>query len=149
MTEGKCDIVGIGRSEEAAALRPSAGIEASISEISTETAGKIFVALDVKTPGSIVLGMDVNGEPVEVCSNEKTAHTDLVPTDGRFESYALDLPMRVIGNEKQKFPAVHTLTIRWGNMQGESPVWNGAETFTITVTGTGPKVKYDPYKDSD
>jgi hypothetical protein len=149
MTEGVCNIVGIALSEQDGALRPAAKVETTVSEISTTTAGKIFVGIEVVTPGDITLGMDLNGQAVAVADNEKLAQTTLNPSPGRFESYALDLPMRIIGAEKQKFPVTHDITVRWGSMTGEEPVWKGASSFQLVINGKEPVVKYDPVKDSD
>ena len=149
MEKGSCNIVGIGLSEEDGAVRPSARIETTITEISAKTAGKIFVGLEVVTPGPITLGMELNGVPVKIVNNEKHAQTNLVPTAGRFESYAFDLPMRIIGSEKQAFPATHNIKIFWGYPGNMEPEWVDAAEFELVITGTEPDVKYDPVKDGD
>jgi hypothetical protein len=149
MEKGSCNIIGIGLSEEDAAVRPSARVETSITEISAKTAGKIFVGIEVTAPGPVTFGMEVDGQTVPIVDNEKRGQTDLVPTPGRFESYAFDLPMRIIGDENQNFPATHKVRILWGHMGIMGPEWVDAAEFDLVITGTGPVVGYDPVKDGD
>jgi hypothetical protein len=135
--------------EEGAALRPQAIVETSIQEISATTAGKIFVAVSVETPGEVRFGMAVDGIEVAPFDNKKEGATYLNPSIGRYESYAFDLPMRIIGQENQKFPADHSIVLFWGKPDLKHVGWQGKSEFTLRLTGKSPVVKYNPKTDSD
>ena len=150
MVPGKVEVVGIALSAGEAALRPLQRLETDIQSLSSKTAGKIFVGIQGLVAGEIVLGLSVDGERVEVESHEKEGGTHVeVSPPGKFEPYEMALPMRIIGPENQVFPATHKITVLWGNNETMDIGWQGAGEFELVITGTAPKVKYDPVKDSD
>lgn len=147
--QGTCNIVGISMSEEGARLRPEQIVSTSISEISTQTAGKIFVGLGIKIPGEVRLALDIDGVRVPAFQNEMEGVTNLVGAPGQIKSYAFDLPMRIVGNESVQFPKEYSLSVWWGKPTLRNVGFQGKQTFVLRITGKGPVVKYNPKTDSD
>lgn len=150
MTEqGECKFVGISMSEEGARLRPEQVVSTSISEISTQTAGKIFVGIEIDAPGEVRMAMDVNGQRVAAFNNEMEGATYLNGNPGEIKGYAFDLPMRIIGNEQAQFPVEYKVTLWWGKPILKAHGFQGRGDYVIRITGKGPVVKYNPKLDSD
>lgn len=146
----KVEFAGIALSAGEATLRPLPVLECSVSEISTQTAGKIFVGIKGLEAGEIVLGLSVDGHPVEIFQNEKQGGTYVAVTPpGRYEPYAIDLPMRIVGDEQQLFPCEHRIAVFWTTLEKQSQGWQGYAEYVLRLTGLSPKVKYNPKTDGD
>lgn len=150
MTEqGECKFVGISMSEEGAKLRPEQMVTTSVSEISTQTAGKIFVGIEIVTPGEVRLGLDINGVRVPAFQNELEGATYLNGNAGEIKSYAFDLPMRFIGDDTLHYPVDFKLGLWWGKPDLREIGFQGRAEYMLRITGKGPVVKYNPKQDSD
>jgi len=147
--QGECRIVGLGLSEEDAKYRYATAVSTTIQEIAATTAGKIFVALEALVPGEIRLGLSVDGMAVAAFNNKMEGATYLNPTPEHPQSYAVDLPMRIIGDESGTFPKPHTITVYWGKPDLRSIGWQGRADFTLLITGKSPVVKYNQKTDGD
>jgi hypothetical protein len=147
----KVELAGIALSSGEATLRPLPVLETTISEITTQTAGKLFVGIKGIEAGEIVLGLSVNGQPLEIFQNEKQGGTMItVSPPGKYEPYAIDLPMRIIGPETQQFPAEHLIEVFWGVLDEIRHGWKGSAKFVLRLTGISPvPKKYNPKTDSD
>ncbi len=108
-------IVGIGLSEEDAALRAAPAVTTDIQSITCTTAGKIFVGIQGDDQEQFALKMLFDGQPVEIEQNEKGFNSTIQKTEGRDESYAVDLPMRLV--TVQELP--HTLQFIIGKYENE------------------------------
>ena len=90
-------IVGIAITEQEAALRPQPGITTDIQSLVSLTAGKIHVGIEVlqnRAPFALQLVFD--GKQVEIKNNKKGMGSNTEKTEGRYESYSVDLPMRLV-----------------------------------------------------
>ncbi len=108
-------IVGIELSEQEAALRPKPSVSTDIQSIASTTAGKIFVGLEGEDQEQFALQLIFDGQSVEIEQNEKGYNSTLDLDEGRKESYAVDLPMRLV--TVQELP--HTLQFIIGKYENE------------------------------
>ena len=90
-------IVGIAITEQEAALRPQPGITTDIQSLVSLTAGKIHVGIEVlENRSPFALQMVFDNKPVEIKDNKKGMGSNTKKTTGRYESYSVDLPMRLV-----------------------------------------------------
>ena len=108
-------IAGIELSEQEAALRPKPSVSTDIQSISCTTAGKIFVGIQGEDKEEFALQLIFDGMPVEIEQNEKGYNSILERDEGRKESYAVDLPMRLV--TVQELP--HTIQFIIGKYENE------------------------------
>jgi hypothetical protein len=132
------NIVGIGPSEQEAALRPKPVLSTDIQTLNCTTNGKIFVGIEIlKNGAQFALQMLFDGKPVAIKDNEKGMNSTGVYTSGRYESYAVDLPSRLLTVQKEP----HTVQFLIGKYDQEQFIESGrSRMFEIYVTGETPKI---------
>lgn len=128
------NVIGIGTSTEEARLKPKDSVSISTIQLSTQTVGKLFVAIkddDPSTPNAF--GLIFNGKQVPVRKNEKAMQTNSedAPETG-YKAYAFDVPMAVIQDAKK--PAKFIIQFITGTIQNKEFVQDGrSKEFTLEV----------------
>lgn len=119
------NVVGIGASTEEARLKPKDKVTISTIQLSTQTVGKLFVAIkddDPNTPNAF--GLLFNGKQVPVRKNEKAMQTNSEDTPERgYKTYAFDVPMGVISETPK--PAQFTIQFITGTMKNKEFIQDG------------------------
>lgn len=146
----RVEFLGISLTAKGAHESPQQNVSCAISELSTLSAGKLFVAMRTLEAGPLTLRLEVDGELVEIYDNEKTLQNlTRIRPEHQTGIIPIELPMRIIGKEDQQFPAEHSIRILWADPAHLVHGWDGAHTFMLTITGTQPVVKYNPKTDGD
>ena len=133
------EVIGIALSEEEASYRPKKYLKTDVQSISCQTAGKIFIGVEVPNDGTLfALQLTVDGNDVEIEQNEKgfggsTTHDSTAP----YKAYAIDLPMRLITAQKRP----HTVQFRVGKYEGEEfKVSSISDLFELHVPSETPVI---------
>lgn len=150
MAEPKLVFVGIAKSAAEGVKRPVPVLERTISEITTETGWKIFASVQVIEPGTVVMGMAVDGQQVDIVKHDDEMTDTMVEVTppGRYKSYALHLPMRLISPENPVFPTDHVIRLYWGLPGQIKHGWKEYSEFILRITGISPVVSYSSKYDS-
>lgn len=134
VTSSNFNVIGIGASTEEACLKPKDKVTISTIQLSTQTIGKLFVAIkddDPNTPNAF--GLIFNGKQVPVRKNEKAMQTNSedAPEKG-YKTYAFDVPMNVISETPK--PAKFTIQFITGTIQNREFVQDGrSKEFILEV----------------
>ena len=126
-------ILGIGLSDQDAQTKPAQSVSSDLQTISSTTAGKFFIKIEqIPDVNPFALKLLFDGTPVEIKDNE-----DIMFTDGRAETYAVDFPMRLM--KVQEDP--HTIQFIIGTYVEDKFIEEGLSgVFFVYVTSETPVV---------
>ena len=130
-------IVGLGLSEEDAALRAKYVVKSDIQSIASTTAGKIFVGIQGDDQEQFALQMLFDGNLVEIEQNQKGFNSTIQKTEGRNEAYAVDLPMRLVTVQERP----HTLQFIVGTYENEVfTISSRSDIFELLIPSDTPVI---------
>ncbi|HWQ65245.1 MAG TPA: hypothetical protein VN372_00065 [Methanospirillum sp.] len=131
-------IVGIELSEQEAGYRPKPEVTTDIQSITSTTAGKIFIGVDVPDDNTLFgLQMLFDGRPVEIEQNEKGFGGSTKKGNSPYKAYAIDLPMRFV--TVQELP--HTIQFVIGSYKNDVfTVESKSDIFELYIPSETPVI---------